>query len=95
MIKQTYIVTILGVAAGVALTLAMQNHPAHAQTGFGYTGGGGTSVTMSSATPNAQGISHAWAIDQRTNTVVFCRNDAAGNPVCKQGLLPGAAANPR
>lgn len=95
MIKQSYIIAILGTVAGAAITLAVQNHPAVAQTGFGYTGGGGSSVTMSAATPNAQGVSHAWAIDQRTNTVVFCRNDAAGAPQCKQGLLPGAAINPR
>ena len=91
--KTTLIVATASAVVASILTSAIQNHPANAQSGYGYTAGG--SVTMAAATPNASGTSHAWAIDQRTNSVVFCRGEANGHTLCTQSLLPGAAINPR
>ena len=90
---RTLAIALASAAAAAAFTAAVQNHPATAQTGYGFTNGG--TVTLSAATPGSGGTSHAWAIDQRTNSVTFCRGDGAGRISCTQTLLPGAAASPR
>jgi hypothetical protein len=81
---------ILGVglaAIGGALVARGFDKPAIAQS-FGSVAGG---TSVAATAPNAQGVSHAWTVDLRTNTVVMCRGDAAGKVSCTQSLMPGAA----
>jgi hypothetical protein len=74
-------------ALGSALLTQMLSRPVIAQP-FGQTG---SSNGVSATAPNAAGVSHAWTVDLRTNTVVMCRGDAAGKISCAQSLMPGAA----
>ncbi len=46
---------------------------------------------VSATAPNAAGISHAWTVDLRTNTIVMCRGDSSNKVTCTQALMPGAA----
>jgi PPE-repeat protein len=54
-------------------------------------GQAGNSNGVSATAPNAAGVSHAWTVDLRTNTVVMCRGDSSGKVACTQALMPGAA----
>jgi hypothetical protein len=74
-------------ALGGAGLSQMLSHPVVAQS-FGQAG---SSNGVAATAPNAAGISHAWTVDLRTNTVVMCRGDAAGKVACTQALMPGAA----
>jgi hypothetical protein len=81
---------ILGLALGALGTFAttqLLDRPAIAQN-FGQAAN--TSGVAATA-PNAAGVSHAWTVDLRTNTIVMCRGDAAGKVACTQSLMPGAA----
>lgn len=72
-------------AAGGALVMRVVSQPATAQ---GYVQGG-----MAIAAANAgNGSSDMWAIDQRTNLIIFCRSTSGSEkPSCRTQLVPGAA----
>jgi hypothetical protein len=69
--------------AGTATGLLMLDRPAVAQV-FS------TGTTVVSAATAGNGATDMWAIDPRTNQVIYCRG-SGGAPVCKAVLLPGAA----
>jgi hypothetical protein len=76
----------LTAAAGAgAAAVSLLNQPANAQA---YVSGG-----MAIAAANAgNGSSDMWAIDQRTNLIIFCRSTAGNErPVCRTQLVPGSA----
>jgi hypothetical protein len=84
--KRLILYTAAAALAGVGLS-QMLSRPVIAQS-FGQAG---NSNGVSATAPNAAGVSHAWTVDLRTNTVVMCRGDAAGKVACTQALMPGAA----
>jgi hypothetical protein len=71
----------IAVVTGVALVSARR--PASAQV-FG------NGTTMVAAASAANGATDMWAIDPRTNQVIYCRGAGAA-PSCRAILLPGAA----
>ncbi len=71
----------IGLAAG--LSFAVGQKPALAQS-FST---GQPAVAAASAGPGATDM---WAIDIRTNQVIYCRSAGAA-PVCRASLVPGAA----
>ncbi len=81
------ILCVTAAALGGAGLSQMLNRPVIAQS-FGQSSG---SSGVAATAPNAAGVSHAWTVDMRTNTVVMCRGDAAGKVSCTQSLMPGAA----
>jgi hypothetical protein len=81
------ILCVTAAAVGGAVLTSMLNRPVIAQP-FGQAA---STNGVSATAPNALGVSHAWTVDLRTNTVVMCRGDAAGKVSCTQALMPGAA----
>jgi hypothetical protein len=77
-----------GVTAAAALLAAgavlwAGDHPASAQV---FNNG----TTMVAAATAGNGATDMWAIDPRTNQVIYCRS-TGGAPACKTVLVPGAA----
>jgi hypothetical protein len=68
---------------GVGTVMLSGNRPAVAQV---FSSG----TTVVSAATAGNGATDMWAIDPRTNQVIYCRG-SGGAPVCKSVLLPGAA----
>ncbi len=81
------ILCVAAAAFGGAALNQMLNRPVIAQP-FGQTSG---NSGVAATAPNAAGVSHAWTVDMRTNTVVMCRGDSSGKLTCTQALMPGAA----
>ncbi len=81
---------ILGLALGVVGTLGLTqllDRPAIAQN-FGTAA---STNGVAATAPSAAGVSHAWTVDLRTNSIVMCRGEATGKVACTQTLMPGAA----
>jgi hypothetical protein len=74
-------------AIGAVAAVQLLDRPAIAQNFGAATSSSGVAATA----PNAAGVSHAWTVDLRTNSIVMCRGDSAGKVACTQALMPGAA----
>lgn len=74
-----------GLIAAVALGYLAGQPRAQAQYG-----GGGGAVTVSAT--QANGGSHAWAVDPRTSQVILCATDAMATKItCRSAPMPGSA----
>jgi hypothetical protein len=83
---RTSLPLIIGAAAiglAVGFTFAVGQKPALAQS----FASGQPNLAAASAGPGATDM---WAIDIRTNQVIYCRGTGAA-PVCRASLVPGAA----
>jgi hypothetical protein len=81
--KMMIAATGLGMLAGVAGMMLVADRPATAQV---FSNGS----TIVSAATAGNGATDMWAIDPRTNQVIYCRGAGAA-PSCRSVLMPGAA----
>lgn len=81
---QINLTMIAGLTAAVALGYLAGQPRAQAQ----YGGGGGVTVSAT----QADGGSHAWAVDPRTSQVILCATDAQATKItCRSAPMPGSA----
>ncbi len=79
--------SIAGLVTGLTLGVAFaaRDKPAQAQS-FG-----SAQPAVAAAAPvGAPGATDMWAIDARTNQVIYCRG-SGGAPTCRTTLVPGSA----
>jgi hypothetical protein len=90
MTLKTFAMAALCATGGAVLALSLADRPVIAQSFSPLPANGAIAAT----TPSANGVSHAWTVDSRTNRIVFCTGDSSGRISCADALMPGAARTP-